>query len=288
MNRLYVFILAMLCACVSLWAQETMEQDMFESMKDNDKAVIMVVHKDADSGIGQQGINRLTLKLRERYPNYAYREACTTQGTMEQMPDPDELFSQLEKDGYTHVLVQPSCITNDLDMQYLRHIVETAKGKFKHLRLGEPLLSDLADYQEVADITISTFSMPKEVNVLVCPSAGHEADASYTLLDYTLRNKGIQDWHLATIGGIPSLNHLILQLKIQKIKKVHLVPFNAEVNSTMRGEWVKKLQQAGYKVTIEPRTLVDQESIINLFEQHICQAEKYRRLTPKEQKIITR
>lgn len=270
---------------MSMRAQETMEQNMFESMKDEDKAVIVAVHKDTESGIGKAGIDRMTLRLRELYSNYDYREACTTQGAMGEAPDPDELFTQLEKDGYTHVLVQSSCITNDLDMQYLRHMVETAKGKFKQMRLGEPLLSDLADYQEVANMAINTFSMPKEVNVLVCKGA--KTDVPFTVLDYTLRDKA-QDWYLATVDGIPSLDHLIMQLKKQKIKKVHLVPFNAEVTNAMRGEWTKKLQQAGYKVTTEMRTLTDQEGIMRLFEQHVRHAEQFRRLTPKEQKIITR
>lgn len=277
----------MLCACVSLWAQETMEQDMFESMRDDDKAVIVVVHKDTNSGLGQQGISRLTLRLQELYPNYDHRVACTTPGEMAQAPDPDVLFTQLEKDGYTHVLVQPSCITNNLDMQYLRQLVEAAKGKFKHLRLGEPLLSDLEDYQEVADLAINTFSMPKEVNVLVCNGNG-EADVSYMMQEYTLRDKSNGDWLLATTNGAPSFDHLIKVLKMQKLKKVHLVPFNAEVNSTMHSDLIKKLQQAGYKVTMETRTLMDQERILHLYEQHVRQAEQFRRLTPKEQKLITR
>lgn len=277
----------MLCVCVSLWAQETMEQDMFESMRDDDKAVIVVVHKDTNSGLGQQGISRLTLRLQELYPNYDHRVACTTPGEMAQAPDPDVLFTQLEKDGYTHVLVQPSCITNNLDMQYLRQLVEAAKGKFKHLRLGEPLLSDLEDYQEVADLAINTFSMPKEVNVLVCNGNG-EADVSYMMQEYTLRDKSNGDWLLATTNGAPSFDHLIKVLKMQKLKKVHLVPFNAEVNSTMHSDLIKKLQQAGYKVTMETRTLMDQERILHLYEQHVRQAEQFRRLTPKEQKLITR
>ena len=277
----------MLCVCVSLWAQETMEQDMFESMRDDDKAVIVVVHKDTNSGLGQQGISRLTLRLQELYPNYDHRVACTTPGEMAQAPDPDVLFTQLEKDGYTHVLVQPSCITNNLDMLYLRQLVEAAKGKFKHLRLGEPLLSDLKDYQEVADLAISTFSIPKEMNVLVCNGNG-EADASYMMLEYTLRDRSNGDWLLATTNGIPSFDHLIKVLKMQKLKKVHLVPFNAEVNSKMHGDLIKKLQQAGYKVTMETHTLMDQERILHLYEQHVRQAEQFRRLTPKEQKLITR
>ena len=203
-------------------------------------------------------------------------------------PDPDELFAQLEKDGYTHVLVQPSDITNDLDVQYLRHMVEGAKGKFKHLRMGEPLLSDVEDYQEVADLVIKTFgTMPKEVSVLVCPS-DDEGDASFMMLEYSLRDESDGSWLLATTNGIPTIDHLIKVLKMGKIKKVRLVPFNGEVNGAMRGEMTKKLQQAGYKVTAETRTLMEQEGIIQLFEQHVRHAEKFRRLTPKEQKITTR
>ena len=287
MNRFVVFTFVVLCACVSLWAQESMEQNMFESMKDDDKAVIVAVHQDAESGIGREGIERFNQLLRNAYPHYAFCEACTTQGAMGQTPDPDALFTQLQKDGYTHVLVQPSYLTNNLDMQYLRQIMETAKGKFKHLRLGEPLLMDWTDYQQVADFAISTFSMPKEVNVLVCNGNG-EADASYMTLEYRLRDNSNGDWFLTTTNGLPTLDHLIKMLKMQKLKKVNLIPFNAEVNSTMRSECTKKLQQAGYKVTMETRTLLDQESVFRIFEQHVRQAEQFRRLTPKEQKLITR
>ena len=260
-----------------------MEQNLFESMRDDDKAVVVAVHKDAVSGIGKAGIDRLTLRLRALYPNYDYREACTTQGAMGQAYDPDELFTQLQKDGYTHVLVQPSSITNDLDMQYLRQLVESTKGKFKQMRLGEPLLSDWADYQEMANIAISTFSVPKTVSVLVCKGTGTEMDAPYTLLDYALHEKA-QDWYLTTVDGLPSIDRLIQQLKMQKIKKVQLVPFNAEVHQAMGGGWIQKLQQAGYKVTTEMRTLTDQEEVIQLFEQHVRHAEQFRRLTAREQK----
>ena len=77
-------------------------------------------------------------------------------------------------------------------------------------------------------------------------------------------------------------------LKMQKVKKVQLVPFCPEVTNMMRNEWVKRLQQAGYKVTVESRCLSEQKGITDLFEQHVRHAEKFRRLNAKEQKIITR
>ncbi len=288
MNKFFTLLFATLATCLSVKAQETMEQDLFESMREDDKAAIITVHKDTESGIGRQGIDLLNLRLREIYPNYDFREACTTKGAMGQTPDPDELLNQLHKDGYTHILIQPSNFTNDLDVQYLRHIAESAKGKFKHLRMGEPLLSEGPDYQMVADIAIHTFSvMPKGVNVLVCSGDG-EDDPSYMMLDYTLHDKSDGKWLLAATNGVPSLSHLIKVLKMQKVKKVQLVPFCPEVTNMMRNEWVKRLQQAGYKVTVESRCLSEQKGITDLFEQHVRHAEKFRRLNAKEQKIITR
>ena len=108
------------------------------------------------------------------------------------------------------------------------------------------------------------------------------------MLEYTLHDKSDGKWLLAATNGVPSLSHLIKVLKMQKVKKVQLVPFCPEVTNMMRNEWVKRLQQAGYKVTVESRCLSEQKGITDLFEQHVRHAEKFRRLNAKEQKIITR
>lgn len=291
MNRLSLILFAWYAICLHMVAQTTeMEHDMFETMREDDKAIIVAVHAAVNDTEGQKAIERFNTQMRLAYPAYDFREACTSKGAMQQAPTPDELFTQLQKDGYTHVLVQSSCITNDIDMQYLRQTVEAAKGKFKHIRLGEPLLSERLDYEEVVKVAMSAFNHPKEVNVIVCNGTEGVADAQYTMLDYTLRNKDTQGWFVATINGIPSLDALIKQIKQLKAKKVHLIPFalieSAKVSQELRGEWTKLLQQAGFKVTTDLRNMGDMDAIIEIFKNHMRHAEKFRTLTAKEQKLI--
>ena len=48
------------------------------------------------------------------------------------------------------------------------------------------------------------------------------------------------------------------------------------------------LQEAGYKVTTELRCLGDLDAIMEIFEDHIKPAEKFRRYSAKEMKMIAR
>ena len=287
--------------CTSTIAQETeMEQDLFETMHDGDKAVIVAVHVGAGDATAQQSIDRFNARIRQAYPQYAFREAWTSRSLINQIcangvsyiPTPDELFSQLKKDGYTHVLVQSSNIIDCTEMQFLRYAVDAARGQFKQMRLGEPLLSDAADYEQVAKATAEAYGSTKEANVLMCESTTSVANSQYAMLDYTLRDKGFNGWFVGTIGGYPSLDSLIKQLRNQKVKKVHLIPFlfttGTQSCADLTREWTQQLQKAGYKVTAEMHSLGDVDAIMDIFEKHIRHAEKYRRYSPKEMQLITR
>lgn len=299
MKRLLTILFILLAGCISAAAQETeMEQDMFETMREGDKAAIVAVHLGASDAQGRESIDRFNARLRKAYPGYTFREAWTSRRCIQQMnsngvnyiPTPDELFSQLQKEGYTHVLIQSSNIVNCADMQFLRHTVEAAQAHFKHMRLGEPLLTDEQDYAEAATATAQAFGSQKEANVLMCSSETGTENAQFAMLDYALKDHDFKGWFVGTTGGYPSLESLIRQLKNQKVKKVHLIPFvfaaSAQATNEMAHEWTQHLQKAGYKVTAEMHSLADVDAIMDIFERHIRHAEKYRRLTAKELKLI--
>ena len=148
-------MLFFMACCIGALAQETeMEQDLFETMREGDKAAIVAVHQGAEDAQSRLSIDRFNTRLRKAYPNYTFYEAWTSRRLIQKMsvngvsyvPTPDELFNQLHKEGYTHVLIQSSNIVNGADMQFLRHTVEAIQPRFKHMRLGEPLLTDETDY----------------------------------------------------------------------------------------------------------------------------------------------
>lgn len=299
MKRLFTIMLFFMACCIGALAQETeMEQDLFETMREGDKAAIVAVHQGAEDAQSRLSIDRFNTRLRKAYPNYTFYEAWTSRRLIQKMsvngvsyvPTPDELFNQLHKEGYTHVLIQSSNIVNGADMQFLRHTVEATQSRFKHMRLGEPLLTDEQDYAEAAQATAEAFGSEKEANVLMCSSDVGPENAQFAMLDYALKDHDSRDWYVGTTGGYPSLESLIRQLKHQKVKKVHIIPFiftaNAQATNEMVHEWAQHLQKAGYKVTSEARCLADVDAIMGIFERHIRHAEKFRRLTAKEQKLI--
>ncbi|MBQ6964352.1 MAG: sirohydrochlorin cobaltochelatase [Bacteroidaceae bacterium] len=290
MYKLLLTLTFLFAAQTLMMAQNTeMEQDMFENMRDGDKAVVVAVHTGADDAATQQCIDRFNARLRQTYPNYAFKEAWTSH-TTHRVPTPDELLSQLEKEGYTHVLVQSSHLIDNTEQQYLSYLTDANKGRFKHLRLGKPLLSDPSDYECAISIMNETYGKPKEVNVLVCNDTEGKTHPQYAMLDYALHDHGLKTWHVGTIDGYPSLGSLIKQLKAQKIKKVHLIPFmfatDAQTTAYITKDWVQQLQKAGYKVTANIHSLGELDAILDLFESHIRHAEKFRALTAKELKML--
>lgn len=273
---------------------------MFENLSDGDKVAVVAVHVGAEDALSQQRLDRFNTRIRQAYPQHDFREAWTSRSLIRQMGSngvnriltPDELFSQLKKDGYTHVLVQSSSLINDTEMQYLRHIIDSAKEGFKQIRLGEPLLNAIDDYQQILQAITTTMGQEKAANVLMCEGTTGTENAQYALLDYILHDNGYKDWHVGTEGGYPSLESMMKQLKLQKAKKVHLIPFlfapSTQTIGDLTKEWTQQLQKAGYKVTAETRCLSDMDAILDLFENHIRHAEKHRKFTPKELKLITR
>lgn len=274
------------------------EQDIFETMHSGDKAVIVAVHVGAEDATEWQRIDRFNTRLRQAYPQCDFREAWTSRTCIKAMgsngvsaiPTPDELFIQLKKNGYTHVLVQSSSIVNCTEMQFLRYAVENARKQFKQMRLGEPLLSEAADYEGALKATAAAFGNTKTANVLMCNTAAGTADAQYAMLDYMLHDKDFKGWFVGIIDGYPSLDSLIKQLKSQKVKKVHLIPFmftaTPQVTAEAIKNWTQRLQKAGCHVTAETRCLGDVDGIMDIFESHIRHAEKYRTYSAKELKLM--
>lgn len=273
---------------------------MFETMREGDKAVVVAVHMGAEDETSQQRINRFNTRMQQAYPNYDFREAWTSRSLIRQrssngvnfMLTPEELFTQLRKDGYTHVLIQSSDIVEGTDMRFLRYAVEAAKTNFKQIRLGEPLLSDATDYEEALHATVLAYGSTKEANVLMCTNLLGAHASQYTMLDYTLHDRDFRGWFVGSVGGYPSAESVIKQLRSQKVKKVHLIPFlftaSDQTTLEMAREWSTLLQSAGCKVTTERHCLGDIDAVIDIFVNHIRHAERFHKYSPKELKLINR
>lgn len=278
-----------------LFAQNTeVEQDLFESMRNADKAAIVAVHYGiCDEQQRQLCLERFNQKLKAAFPNCAFREAWTCFSAIKRMKERGQtrqtltyILDELCTEGYTHVLIQSSNIVEGVEMEYIRHEAAIYANKFKQLRIGNTLLTEPADYEKAILSTATLYGEKKVANVLVVGGEDSESPSQFAMLDYMLHYNGYDNWFVVAEEGFPGIEHLQKQLKQRKQKKVNLIPFTfAAEDSQSLNELSQALQKAGCKVTQKTHTLGETDDILNLFIQHAKHTQQYRAYTPLEIKM---
>ncbi|MBQ9361915.1 MAG: sirohydrochlorin cobaltochelatase [Bacteroidaceae bacterium] len=270
-SRIILFFFLLLTTQLPLSAQSTeVEQDLFESMRQSDKAAVIAVHYGTCNEQQRQlCIERFNEKLRASFPDCTFREAWTSFPAVRQMKERGQtrqtltyVLDALCMEGYTHVLVQPSSITDGVEMDYIRHEAAIYTGKFKQLRIGSPLLSIPGDYEKAILATAAAYGQKKTANVLVVGGEDNENPSQFAMLDYMLRCKGYENWFVVAEEGFPETEYLQQQLKQRKQKKVNLIPFVFAADDDLSVSKLKQtLEKAGYKVTLTPHALGEVDGI---------------------------
>ena len=298
MKQVFLSIVAALFAVVANAQTRVMQHDMFADMGPDDKAVVVAVHYGStDADVRRSAIEKFNARLRGEFPNCDFRQAWTSRPIVRELDaagevilTPVQLLNELSLLGYTHVLIQSSDMTDGVEMQHLLSEVQAAKRKFKCVRVGTPLLNSVKDYEMMVLATAAAYGEEKMGNVLVCYSSNGPLDTSYTMLDYVLRDKGMDNWYVTTIGGYPDLDNLKRELKQRKDKKLNLIPC-----VFLAGEHVKRdvvenmkrhLQSEKFKVSVTMHSLGESDEILDRFMEHARFARHHRTLTPTEIKLV--
>lgn len=253
--------------------------DMLASMQPGDKAALLIVH----FGTTYDDTRTLTIdaineKAKEAFKGMEVREAWTSRIIMRRMKtrgverlNPAEALEKLKADGYTHILIQSTNIIEGVEMESLRKDMAGLEASFKDVRIGNPLLYTPEDYETV--IAAITKNGGKEGTTLF---VGHgtytPATAQYAMLDYMLKAKGFDNYHVGTIEGYPSFDDMVALANERKAKKVTLVPFmfvaGDHANNDIAVDWKEELEKKGFEVTVFMEGLGQNPDIQNLFIEH--------------------
>lgn len=253
--------------------------DMLASMQPGDKAALLMVH----FGTTYDDTRTLTIdainqKAKETFKGMEVREAWTSRIIMRRMKtrgverlNPAEALEKLKADGYTHILIQSTNIIEGVEMESLRKDMAGLETSFKDVRIGNPLLYTPEDYETV--IAAITKNGAKEGTTLF---VGHgtytPATAQYAMLDYMLKAKGLDNYHVGTIEGYPSFDDMVALVNERKAKKVTLVPFmfvaGDHANNDIAIDWKEELEKKGFEVTVFMEGLGQNPDIQNLFIEH--------------------
>lgn len=190
------------------------------------------------------------------------------------IPTLEEMLSSLLEEGYTHVIVQPTHLIEGVEMEALRREVAEVKSRFKDIRVGKPLLYSPEDYSKVLEALRDRVPQGKSDAVVLIGHGTYTAiTATYAMMDYMLKDYGMDSWHVGTVEGYPKIENVLRRLKANKDKSVLLVPFmfvsGEHSKNDIKGAWRERLEEEGYKVSLHLEGMGENQAIQDIFIDHI-------------------
>lgn len=292
MQRLAIVLLIALAAVFVQGAKAQdagMEQNIFQAMGRDGKAVVVAVHHGTADAAEQNKLQLLNEAIRSLYPSVEFREAWLSRSDLRQansrgvriIPTLDELLTNLKRDGYTHVLVQTSLLDDGIEMQYEQALADKASTDFRQIRIGAPLLRSEEDYSEMAMATAAAYGQEKMANIILCRGDEDRVSACCAMLECELRKQNFKNWYAVTTEGYPSVDDLATVLRNNKQKKVNIIPFiftaDESVSLQAARELAGSLRKEGFKAIAPERTSPDfDKAMIGIFKKHIKDAENVR------------
>jgi sirohydrochlorin cobaltochelatase len=226
-------------------------------------------------------------KIKESFPEYEVRRAFTSYMIMKKLKlennihidTVEEALEKMKDEAFTHVYVQPLHIMpGDEYDKVIRGVFKYEKA-FSQLIFGRPILYREKDYDIAVDALKTQFPKLKERQAIVLMGHGssHPANATYSLLQCILVDKGLDNAYVGTVEGYPTLTNVIPKLKADGIMEVILMPFMLVAGdhaiNDMGGQdedsWKNQLEDQGFKVSIYLHGLGENKEFQNIYVQHI-------------------
>ena len=283
MKKLFTAMMMAATMSAALYGEEGgfVKSDFYKTMEKNDKASVLMVHFGTTfDDTRKNTIDAVNDEAKKEFPDMEIREAYTSRIIMRRLKErgivkdnPAEALDKLAKEGYTHIIVQPTNVINGVESKTLEQQLEMYKDKFKEIRTGSALLSTPEDYKAVAEIIDKEVGKvtDNEAVVLVGHGTHDNGNAAYPAMDYTAKSMGYK-FYVGTIEGFPEFDDVVRGLKKDNVKKVILMPFmfvaGDHANNDIAVDWKEALEKEGFIVEVKLTSLGMMEDIRKMFIDH--------------------
>lgn len=271
--------------------------NIFDNLISGDKVAILMVHfGTTHDDTRALTIDALNKKAKIEFPDVELREAYTARIVIKRLGErgivkqkPLDVLTQLQKEGYTHVLIQPSTIIDGVEVESLEKDIAGVQSKFKEIRVGDPLLYTPEDYEKLIDIL--TENIDNETAYVWVGHGTYDSNtAQYAMLDYMLKDKGYKNCFVGTIEGYPAYDNILQQLKVSGLKKVELVPLmfvaGEHAKNDIAEDWKNDLEKEGYSVGVKMEGLGQNPEIQDLYISHLKFISEHRKIGIMEKKAL--
>ena len=263
---------------------------LFSQLKEGEKGAVLAVHIGTDdSNVSARTIDVLNEKLKNEFPEQAFFSVSTATESL------SRLLNELAKDDFTHLLIQPSFIVDDVEMSALRQEVRQLYSEFMEIRIGEPLLSSEDDCQTIVKVISKAYGA-KNANLLIGEGTSLMTQAfnsPYTFIQYAISSPSMLkqlkgNWYVATLYGYPTIHNAIERMQADKLKRVNIITLLFADSSTIRNEVSETINQqlaaAGFKTSTSLHSLGELPEVIDTFIEHARHAATHRSVSPVEEK----
>lgn len=258
---------------------------MTASAQENKTALLMVHFGTTYDETRSKTIDAINAKAAQTFPELTLREAYTSRIVIRRLKErgivretPLDALLRLRADGFTHVIVQSTTLLEGAEMESLRREVASVEGFFEDIRVGVPLLYDVADCAKVAEILAArhadaTDARKKAHVVLVGHGTYTPATATYSQMDYLFSAQGNPLFHVATLEGYPTFETMLARLKAAGARRVTLVPLlfvaGDHVTNDIAVDWKQALEAEGLQVDCRLEGLGEIPEIQDIYLDHI-------------------
>lgn len=258
---------------------------MTASAQENKTALLMVHFGTTYDETRSKTIDAINAKAAQTFPELTLREAYTSRIVIRRLKErgivretPLDALLRLRADGFTHVIVQSTTLLEGAEMESLRREVASVERFFEDIRVGAPLLYDVADCAKVAEILAArhadaTDARKKAHVVLVGHGTYTPATATYSQMDYLFSAQGNPLFHVATLEGYPTFETMLARLKAAGARRVTLVPLlfvaGDHVTNDIAVDWKQALEAEGLQVDCRLEGLGEIPEIQDIYLDHI-------------------
>lgn len=211
-------------------------------------------------------IDAIEESIAQAFPDHRIYRAWTSKMILKKLKTRDnihinnvtEAMEEMEKDGITHVIVQPTHVINGIENDLMKEDALAFKDKFQSISFGDALLTSEEDNRQVIEAIHEEFKHLPKNHALVLMGHGttHHANSIYAALDYTMKDMGYSNFFMGTVEAYPSMETLIKMIRKFHPEKVHLAPFmivaGDHARNDMAGDdpdsWYSQFKSAGFHV----------------------------------------
>lgn len=226
--------------------------------------------------------------IREAFPDWSVRRAFTSQIIIDHVNKRDgvkidnvkEALDRAVDNGVKNLVVQPTHLMAGLEYHDLEEEIMSYADAFESITMGENLLAEDGDFEEVAKIITARTAEYDDGETAIC-FMGHgteaESNAVYAKMQEVLTADGFENYFVGTVEATPSLEDVMAAVGEGEYKRVVLMPLMVvagdHANNDMAGDeedsWKSQFEAEGYSVECVLEGLGQQPEIQQLYVEHL-------------------